>query len=113
MANTINEYTDARGRSPYAKWLSALRDARAKAKIILCVDRMELGLFGDSEPIGEGISELRIHYGPGYRIYYAREEQSIYLLLCAGTKSTQRKDIERAKAFWRDHRRRRKHGAKC
>ncbi len=72
----------------------------------LQVDRMELGLFGDSEPIGEGLSELRIHYGPGYRVYYGKEEQNAYLLLCGGDKSTQSKDIRRAKAYWQDHKRR-------
>lgn len=73
MINIINEYTDEQGKSPYAEWLVSLRDVRARAKIIMQVDRMELGLFGDSEPIGEGLSELRIHYGPGYRVYYGKE----------------------------------------
>ena len=75
------------------------------------VDRMELGLFGDSEPIGEGLSELRIHYGPGYRVYYGKEKQQVYLLLCGGDKSTQKKDIKRAKAYWQDYMRRHHHGA--
>ncbi len=61
MQNTINEYTDERGKSPYAQWLGRLKDPKAKARIMLQVDKMELGLFGDSEPIGEGLSELRIH----------------------------------------------------
>ena len=69
MINTINEYTDAKGKSPYADWLKGLRDNRAKAKILMQVDKMELGLLGDVEPIGDGLSELRIHYGPGYRVY--------------------------------------------
>ena len=60
MINTVNEYTDEQGKSPYADWLASLRDARAKAQIIMQVDRMELDLFGDSEPIGEGLSELKI-----------------------------------------------------
>ena len=63
MKNTINEYTDEQGKSPYAEWLAGLRDKKAKAKIIMQVDRMELGLFGDSQPIGDGLSELRIHSG--------------------------------------------------
>lgn len=106
MINIINEYTDERGKSPYAEWLASLRDVRARAKIIMQVDRMELGLFGDSEAIGEGLSELRIHYGPGYRVYYGKEKQHVYLLLCGGDKSTQSKDINRAKAYWHDHKRR-------
>jgi len=110
MKLTINEYTDAQGKSPYARWLNGLRDARARAKIILQVDKMELGLFGDSEPIGEGLSELRIHYGPGYRVYYGKESNQVYLLLCGGDKSTQPKDIRNAKAYWQDHKRRHPHG---
>ena len=106
MINIINEYTDEQGKSPYAEWLVSLRDVRARAKIIMQVDRMELGLFGDSEPIGEGLSELRIHYGPGYRVYYGKEVQHSYLLLCGGDKSTQSKDIKRAKVYWQDYERR-------
>jgi putative addiction module killer protein len=113
MINIVKEYTDELGRSPYAQWLSGLRDPRAKAKVILQVDKMALGLFGDVEPIGEGLSELRIHYGPGYRIYFAKERNHIYLLLCGGDKSTQKNDIRKAKACWLDHKRRHHHGAEC
>ncbi len=70
------------------------------------VDRMELGLFGDSVPIGEGLSELRVHYGPGYRVYYGKAERHFYLLLSGGDKSTQSIDIKRAKVHWQDYRRR-------
>lgn len=110
MKNTINEYTDGKGKSPYAQWLGDLREARAKAKIIMRVDKMELGLFGDVEPIGEGLSELRIHYGPGYRVYYGKERRQVYLLLCGGDKSTQSYDIKKAKEYWQDHKRRRQRG---
>jgi putative addiction module killer protein len=106
MINIIHEYTDEQGKSPYAEWLLLLRDKRARARVMMQVDRMELGLFGDSVPIGEGLSELRIHYGPGYRVYYGKAEQHFYLLLCGGNKSTQSRDIKRAKAHWRDYRRR-------
>ncbi len=111
LSNTINEYTDERGKSPYAEWLADLRDARAKAKVIIQVDKMELGLFGDSQPIGDGLSELRVHYGPGYRVYYSKEGRQVYLLLCGGDKSTQAKDIKQAKSYWQDHKRRNPHGA--
>ena len=103
MDYSVSEYLDENGRSHYGEWLSSLRDARAKAKIIIAVDRMELGNLGDSEPVGEGVSELRIHYGPGYRVYYARDGKTIFLLLCGGDKSTQSKDIKQAKKLWRDH----------
>ncbi len=75
------------------------------------VDKMELGLFRDVEPIGEGLSELRIHYGPGYRVYYGKEGQQVFLLLCGGDKSTQSKDIKKAKDYLKDHKRRHQHGA--
>jgi len=106
IANTLREYTDELGNSPYADWLKSLRDIKARARIIMQVDRIELGLFSDSRPIGEGLSEVRIHYGPGYRVYYGKAGKHIYLLLCGGDKLTQDRDIKRAKAYWQDHRRR-------
>ena len=106
MLNRINEYTDKQDRSPYAVWLASLRDVRARARVIMRVDRMELGLFGDSEPVGEGLSELKIDYGPGYRVYYGKESQDAYLLLCGGNKSTQSRDIKRAKTYWQEYKRR-------
>ena len=108
MECVVNEYIDERGRSPYADWIGSLRDRRARAKIILQVDKLELGLFGDVEPVGEGLSELRIHYGPGYRVYFAKDGKRIYLLLCGADKSTQPKDIKKARAYWQDHKRRNK-----
>lgn len=111
MKNTINEYINDKGNSPYADWLGGLKDAKAKAKIMIRVDRMELGLFGDVEPIGEGLSELRLDYGPGYRVYYGREGNKVYLLLCGGDKSTQSKDIKLAKKYWQDHKRRNQNDA--
>lgn len=106
--NTVLEYLDEQGHSPYYNWLSGLKDARTRAKIMMRVDRMALGLFGDVEPIGEGLSELRIHYGPGYRVYFGKEGNQVYLLLCGGDKSSQSKDIKKAKAYWKDHKRRNK-----
>ncbi|ARN75969.1 type II toxin-antitoxin system RelE/ParE family toxin [Oceanicoccus sagamiensis] len=110
MKCTVYEYRDIFGRSPYARWLKHLRDPRAKAKIILQVDKMELGLFADVEPIGEGLSELRIHYGPGYRIYFGKQGRLVYLLLCGGDKSSQSQDIKKAKARWHDYQRRNNDG---
>ena len=105
MMGVVNEYTDGQGRSPYAFWLRSLRDARAKARIILRVDKMELGLLGDVQPIGDGLSELRIHYGPGYRVYFATPTPQSYLLLCGGDKPTQSRDIVKAKIYWKDYKR--------
>ena len=78
-------------------WLKALRDPIAKARVIARVRSAEAGNFGDCSPVGDGISEMRIHVGPGYRLYYCRRGEITYLLLCAGDKSSQQKDIRNAK----------------
>jgi putative addiction module killer protein len=82
-------------------WLRSLKDQVGRARILARIDAAQLGNFGDSEPVGEGISEMRIHVGPGYRIYYSRTGKVVYLLLCGGDKSTQKKDIKLAKAILR------------
>lgn len=102
MGYIIKEYLTKSGISPYDEWLSSLKSAKTKAIIISHIDRMELGSFGDSKALGNGIFEQRIHYGPGYRVYYARESKNIYILLCGGDKSSQKKDIKLAKMYWKD-----------
>jgi len=82
-------------------WLSKLKDARGKARIAERIRSAERGNFGDCEPVGEGISEMRIHYGPGYRVYYTRTGDVVYLLLCGGTKRRQSRDIAQAKVIAR------------
>jgi putative addiction module killer protein len=84
----------------YASWILSLRDDRAKAKIALRVDRLALGNPGDVKPVGGGLSEMRIDYGPGYRVYYGKHGDSIVLLLCGGTKNGQSRDIKKAKALF-------------
>ena len=81
----------------FSDWLPKLRDARAKAKIFVRIDRLAAGNPGDVSPVGDGISEMRIHYGPGYRIYYAQRDKVLVILLCGGDKRSQDKDIKRAK----------------
>lgn len=88
------------GKEPFKDWLSGLNDKRAQAKILVCIERAESGNFGDHKSIGDGIFEMRIFYGPGYRLYYALENNKIILLLVGGDKSTQRRDIEKAKRIW-------------
>ncbi len=88
----------------YRKWERKLKDPRAKATIAARVFRLANGLPGDVAPVGEGVSELRIHYGPGYRVYFRQQGDEIILLLCGGNKSKQNKDIELAKQLakrWR------------
>ena len=80
-------------------WLLTLKDKIARARIIHRIRSAEMGNFGDSTPVGEGVSEMRIHVGPGYRLYYTRRGELVYLLLVGGDKSTQRRDIKRAIAI--------------
>ena len=86
----------------FHKWLDELRDIRAVARIAKRIDMLALGNPGDVEPVGEGISELKIDYGPGYRVYFRKEGQVLYILLCGGDKSTQRKDIATARKLAAD-----------
>lgn len=80
----------------FIAWLKGLRDANIRAKILVKIKRLQRGNPGDVAPIGEGLSEMRIHYGPGYRIYYRQRDDEV-VLLCGGDKSSQRRDIARAK----------------
>ena len=91
---------DAFLRTPeFDTWLKALRDPVAKARVIARIRSAEAGNFGDCAPVGNGISEMRIHAGPGYRLYYCRRGEITYLLLCAGDKSSQPRDIRTAKVL--------------
>lgn len=90
-------------RTPeFDDWLTKLRDQVAKARTLARIRSAEAGNFGDCEPVGDGISEMRIHVGPGYRVYYYRREKVVYLLLCGGDKSSQKKDIREAKRILRE-----------
>ena len=80
----------------YAKWLDGLRDVRARARVLVRVERLAAGNPGDFRPVGEGVSELRIDYGPGYRVYFKKQDRTIVVLLAGGDKRTQSRDIETA-----------------
>ena len=88
---------EVRKTKVFAKWFNGLKDPRAKARIQVRIDRMELGNFGDVAPVGEGVSELRIFYGPGYRVYFVQESSVLVLLLSGGDKGSQKSDIAKAK----------------
>jgi len=81
----------------FARWLKSQRDAVAKAKILVRIERLADGNPGDVAPVGEGVSELRIHHGPGYRVYFVRRGEEVVVLLCGGDKSSQTSDIARAR----------------
>lgn len=89
----------------FSDWLSSLKDSRARSRVLSRIDRMREGNFGDAEPIGDGLSEARIHYGPGYRVYFMQQGDVIVVLLCGGDKSSQTKDIKQARRIakaWRE-----------
>jgi putative addiction module killer protein len=85
--------------SVFSDWLLSLSDDVAKAHILRRIASAELGNFGDCEPVGEGVSEMRVHFGPGYRVYFIRRGGAIYVLLCGGSKASQKRDIKRAKVM--------------
>lgn len=87
---------DVRQTEIYSKWFDALRDRRARARIDIRIRRLSLGNFGDVKPVGEGVSELRIDYGPGYRVYFVRRASELVILLAGGDKRTQEADIKTA-----------------
>lgn len=95
-------YVTKDDQCPFEYWLETLRDRQARARIKKRLDRVELGNLGDFKPVGEGVLEFRVDYGPGYRIYFAQIGNLIVLLLCGGDKSTQSQDIARAKQYLTD-----------
>ena len=102
----IDYYKTSDGKAPFKEWLDSLRDINGRAKIRIRLDRMRLGNLGDHKPVIEGVWELRIDYGPGYRVYFAKVENRLILLLIGGDKATQRRDIEQATGYLKDHIRR-------
>jgi putative addiction module killer protein len=102
----VEIYLTVDGKSPFSEWLDGLRDIKARAKIRVRIDRVSLGNFGDCRPVGHGVMELKIDFGPGYRVYFGQVGEKIILLLCGGDKGTQRLDIAKAKVFLNDYRKR-------
>lgn len=111
VTKELRLYITERGECPYEKWLSSIRDVRARSIVRTRITRLRLGNFGDCKPVGAGVFELRVHYGPGYRIYFGNDENTVIILLCGGAKHTQPRDIETAQRFWSDYRMY-KHGKK-
>ena len=87
---------EVRQTEVYAQWFERLSDRRGRARIDARIRRLSLGNPGDVKPVGKGVSELRIHYGPGYRVYYVRRERTVVILLAGGEKRTQKRDIRKA-----------------
>ena len=92
---------EVRKTDSFVNWLDGLQDLSARARVLVRIERLLLGNPGDVEPVGEGVSELRIHYGPGYRVYFTQRGREILILLAGGDKSTQTKDIKQAQRLAR------------
>ena len=93
-----------KGRSiPFSEWLASLRDARAVGVVRSRLNRIRLGNFGDCKSVGGGVEELRIDFGPGYRVYYGREGSLVVVLLCGGSKKSQARDIVTAQRHWKEY----------
>lgn len=99
----LKVYTDSYGKQPFNDWYHGLKDRLARLTITRRLDRVALGNFGDCKSIGQGVYELRIFLGPGYRIYFSEWGQEIVLLLCGGDKSSQKEDIKKAQSYFKDY----------
>ena len=102
----VREYVDAAGKSPFSKWLRGLH-VQAAAKVTTALERVADGNLSNVKPVGAGVLEYRIDFGPGYRIYFGRDGSRLVVLIGGGTKKRQHADIEAAKAHWADYKRRR------
>lgn len=98
---TVGEFKTAEGINYYRSWFDSLRDTKGKTQVEARLKRLSMGNPGDCDPVGEGVHELRIDFGPGYRIYFGEHGGKLVILLCGGDKSTQKKDIKIAKKLWK------------
>jgi putative addiction module killer protein len=98
----IRNYQTPSGSNPYREWLLSLKDSKARSAIRVRINRLRQGNLGDCRHLSEGIYELRIHHGPGYRVYFGNLDGEIVILLCGGDKRTQKRDIQKAKEYWQE-----------
>lgn len=113
MTVEIKEYLDVNGESVYSRWFDRL-NAKAAAKVSVAIDKIGRGLLSNVKPVGGGVSERKVDFGPGYRIYFGSETDGrttrVVILLCGGTKRRQNADIAQAKALWKDYKSRKRRG---
>lgn len=98
----VQEYTSTNDRNPFAKWFDRL-DPKAAAKVTVALTRMEQGNFSEVQGVGGGVYERRIHFGPGYRIYFGKDGDDLIILLGGGTKKRQQQDIKAARGLWQEY----------
>ena len=106
MIKQIIQYETLEGRCPFREWLLSFKDLKIRSRIRARIDRLLLGSFGDTKVVGEGVFELRYHFGPGYRVYFGIYQNQFVILLSGGDKNTQEKDIYRAQQYFQDYLRR-------
>ena len=106
MKKELRTYKTEDKKEPFIEWLEALKDNIGRAQVTNRLNRAVLGNYGDFDSVGEGVLELKIHYGPGYRVYFVEQENTILLLLLGGSKRSQVRDIKKAKQYWADFRER-------
>jgi putative addiction module killer protein len=99
----LRRYRSAAGDEPFTQWLSDLPDRHARARILARLERLEAGNFGDAKFLRDGVSELRIDWGPGYRVYFGRDGRTVIVLLCGGDKRKQDADIRKAVELWQEY----------
>ena len=104
MANKkeLRYYKTENGKMPFVDWLNQFRDYITRSRIERRLERMELGHYGDYKPLGDGVFELKLAFGPGYRVYFSEYDDFVVILLCGGDKSTQKRDINTAKQYWQE-----------
>ena len=103
----LKEYEDEKGQSPFGFWFASL-DAVVAAKVTVALNKVERGAVSNVKSVGEGVSEYRIDFGPGYRVYFGMDGQTLVILLTGGTKKRQQRDIDAAKSLWADYKARKK-----
>lgn len=103
QAKQIIIYADENGHEPYRSWIDGLKDKKNQQRIRTRIRRLGEGLYGDCDSVGEGISELRMFFGSGYRVYFGEDADNIVVLLCGGDKDSQSRDIKKAKEYWKDY----------
>ncbi|MDE0032000.1 MAG: type II toxin-antitoxin system RelE/ParE family toxin [Deltaproteobacteria bacterium] len=108
----IKKFQTERGDIPFDDWINRI-DVRAQIRVARCLDRIERGNFGDHKGVGQGVTELRVDYGPGYRVYFGRDGKEIVVLLGGGTKRGQHADIEQAQRNWKRYKQEKRHARRA
>lgn len=100
---TVFHYQTVAGDCPFREWINSVKDKAVKATVAARINRVHAGTLGDWKPVGDGVFELRIDRGPGYRVYFGRDRRTVVILLTGGEKRSQDSDIKKAKEYWRDY----------